>query len=498
MAMSSAKSSLRSDAGPLLAAATVFVLLVAFSGRYGYHRDELYFLAAGHHLAWGYPDQPPFVPALARLMSAIAPHSLPVLRLPSAFAMAAVVLITARIAREMGAGRGGRTLAALAMATCPLVFGAGHLLSTTTFGLLAWAASLLLVVRILRTRRDRLFVPLGVVVGLGLMDNDLIAFLMVGLAVGVLIAGPRDMFRSPWLWVGTLIAAAMWTPYLLWQARNGWPQLDVARSIASGGSGTSEPRWALVPFQLIMGNLWLTPIWIVGLVQLLRRSELRWARAVGWCWIVLVVAFTVLGGKPYYLSGMLPALFAAGAQPSLDWARQTTSRWRALVIGGTISALVPLPITLPIVPASALHNTPIVDLNYDAGETVGWPTYVRQIATTVRRAESAGTNGVTILASNYGEAGAIDRYGPAMGIGNAYSGDMGFWWWGPPPDAETAVLTVGYDENFLLKFFERCTLGTRLDNHLDVDDDEQGQPVYACGGQRDSWSALWPRFKAVG
>ena len=492
--MSSAKSSSRSDPGPLIAAGAVFVLLVVFSGRYGYHRDELYFVAAGHHLAWGYPDQPPFVPALARLMTAIAPHSLPVLRLPSAFAIAGVVLLTARLARELGAGRGARTLAAAAMATCPVVFGAGHLLSTTTFGLLAWAAALFLVVRVLRTRQDRLLVPLGVVVGIGLLDNDLVAFLMAGLVVGVLIAGPRDLFRSPWLWLGSVIAVAMWTPYLVWQARNGWPQLDVARSIASGGSGTSEPRWALLPFQLIMGNLWLTPIWVVGLVHLLRRPELRWARAGGWCWIALVVAFTVLGGKPYYLSGMLPVLFAAGAQPSLDWARRKSWRMRSLVVGGTISALIPLPVTLPLVPVSALHNTPVVDMNYDAGETVGWPVYVREITNLVRRAESAGTNGVVILASNYGEAGAIERYGHVT----AYSGDMGFWWWGPPPDEQTSVVAVGYDGDYLRRFFQRCVLGARLDNHQDVDDDEQGQPVYACGGQLEPWPTVWPDFKSVG
>ena len=472
----------------------MFTLLVAVSGRYGYHRDELYFLAAGQHLSWGYPDQPPFVAALARLMSAIAPHSLPLLRLPSAFAMAGAVLLTAGLAREFGADRGARTLAAAAMATCPVVFGAGHLLSTTTFGLLAWAASLFLVVRVLRTRQDRLLVPLGVVVGLGLMDNDLVAFLMVGLVVGVLIAGPRDLFGSPWLWLGAVIALAMWTPYLVWQANNGWPQLDVARSIASGGSGTSEPRWALLPFQLIMGNLWLTPIWVVGLVQLLRRPALRWARAVGWCWIALVVAFTVLGGKPYYLSGMFPALFAVGAQPSLDWSRRSSSRMRTLVIGGIISALIPLPITLPLLPVSALHGSPIIDMNYDAGETVGWPTYVHEVMGVVDRVEAGGTAGVVLLAGNYGEAGALERYADVT----AYSGDMGFWWWGPPPDDRRSVVAVGYGEAYLLKFFRRCTLGTRLDNHLDIDDDEQGQPVYMCGGQRDNWSAQWPRFKAVG
>jgi hypothetical protein len=496
--MSSAKSYFRSDPGPLFAAGAVVVLLVAVSGRYGYHRDELYFLAAGHHLAWGYPDQPPFVPALARLMTAIAPGSLPVLRLPSALAMGGVVLLTASLAGQFGAGRAGRALAAAAMATSSVLFAAGHLLSTTTFGLLAWAAALWLVVRILRTRDYRLFVLLGLVTGAGLLDNDLVAFLMVGLAVGVLVAGPRELFRSPWLWAGTAIAVALWAPYLVWQARNGWPQLDVARAIAAGGSGTSEPRWALLPYQVLMGNVWLAPFWIAGLWRLLRTPSLRWARAIGWCWVVLVLAFTVLGGKPYYLSGMFPVLFAAGAEPFLEWMRGKQRRLVGVTIGATVSALIGMVITLPLVPADDLHKTPVVDVDYDAGETVAWPTYVSQIASVVHRAASTATSGVVILASNYGEAGAVDRYGPAVGIGNAYSANMGFWWWGSPPESSSSVVTIGYGRGYLSRFFKGCSLGARLDNHLDVDDDEQGAHVYVCGGMRSSWAATWPRLKNVG
>ena len=256
---------------------------MAVSGRYGYHRDALYFLAAGHHLAWGYPDQPPFTPALARLMSAIAPGSLPVLVLPSAIASSADVLLTAALAREFGASRDGQTLAAVAMATAPFLLGAGHLLSTATFGLLSWTAVLYLVVRILRTGNDRLFVLTGVVAGFGLLDSDLLAFLLVGLGLGVLITRPRDIFRSRWLWVGVVIAVAMWTPYLIWQGQNGWPELTVSRSIAAGNSGSSTPRWALLPFQFFLANVWLAPVWVVGLWRLLRAGELRWARAVGWC-----------------------------------------------------------------------------------------------------------------------------------------------------------------------------------------------------------------------
>ena len=72
-------------------AAGVTTVLVVFAGGYGYHRDELYFLAAGRHLAWAYADQGPFTPLVARAMSEIAPDSLTVLRIPSALAAGATV-----------------------------------------------------------------------------------------------------------------------------------------------------------------------------------------------------------------------------------------------------------------------------------------------------------------------------------------------------------------------------------------------------------------------
>lgn len=492
--MSSAKSYLRSDAGPLIAAGAVFVLLVAVSGRYGYHRDELYFLAAGHHLAWGYPDQPPFVPFLAHVMSSIAPGSLPLLRLPSAIASAVDVLLAARLAREFGASRGGQTLAAAAMATAPFLIGSGHLTSTATFDLTAWTALLYLFVRILRTGNDRLFVVAGVIAGVGLMDNDLVAFLLAGLGVGVLISGPRGLFRSRWLWVGVVIAAAMWAPYLIWQGQNGWPELTVSRNIASGGSGSSTPRWALVPMQLVLGNLWLTPVWVVGLWRLFRAAAVRWARSIAWCWLFLVVAFTTGGGKAYYLTGMLAVLLAAGAQPALEWARWRPSRVRTGWIGAVITTVIALFITLPLVPLSQLGKSGLVGANYDLGETVAWPTYVHEIAAVYQR---AGPD-AAILGSNYGEAGAVDRYGPADGLPKAYSPHNGFWWWGPPPSGASTVVTIGYPENYLLRYFQRCTLGTRLDNHLDVNNDEQRAHVFVCNGIRGSWSTIWPRLKTIG
>jgi hypothetical protein len=484
-----------------LVAAGTLAVLVAVSGRYGYHRDELYFLAAGHHLAWGYPDQPPLVPLLARWLSAIDPGSVVVLRLPSAVAAAGTVTLTGLLARELG-GRGpAQLLAAGAMATSALLYGADHYLNTATFDLLAWTLLLWLMVRILRTRNQPLWLIVGVVAGIALLNSDLVAFLLAAVVAGIAIAGPRRVLASPWLWAGGAVAALIWAPYLVWQAQHGWPQLTVSRAIAAGSSGTSQPRILLLPFQLVLISPYLSPVWIVGLLQLFRRSAFRWCRAVAWAYPLLAVVFIATGGKSYYLAGMLPVLLAAGAPPTVDWIHRGRSNRRRAAVGialvltavGTVFA------TLPVLPESALHRSPIVSLNYDEGETVGWPTFVDQIAGVYDQLPASHRPVTAVLASNYGEAGAVEHYGPGFGLpAVAYSGQNGFWYWGPPPTSTRTYITVGFSRATLDRHFAACVPGTRLDNRLHLDNDEQGVPVRICSGLRGTWATVWPQFQVLG
>ena len=187
--------------GPVLAISVVLAgVLIALSGRYGYHRDELYFIECGRHLAWGYPDQPPFVPLVARLMTALAPGSLVLLRLPSALAGGALVLLTGLLTRELGGRRAAQALACAVIALAPVVTGASHLLSTTTFDFPVWALLLWLLVRILRTGEQRLWLPAGLAAGAGLLDTDLVAFLIAAVVAALAMAGPRAPLRSGWFY----------------------------------------------------------------------------------------------------------------------------------------------------------------------------------------------------------------------------------------------------------------------------------------------------------
>jgi hypothetical protein len=344
---------------PLVALAVgVTLLLLAFAGRYGYHRDELYFLRAGRELAFGYVDQPPLTPALAAAMDALVPGSLVALRLPSALAAGAVVVLTGLIAREFGGGRSAQLLAAACMAVSSILLIVGHLLSTTTFDLLAWAALSWLLVRALRDGGP-VWLAAGAVAGIALQNKLSPAFLVVAVVLGVLTVGPRQALRSPWPWLGGVLALAVWAPHLVWQAANGWPQLDLAEAIAGGSSGTSEPWYLFLPFQLVLVSPVLVPVWVAGWWRLLRDPELRSWRAFAVTYVVLAVFFLLTGGKPYYLAGLYPMLVAAGAGPVVAWARHGSRRGRRAALGAALalSLLIDGVIGLPVVPVSRLADT---------------------------------------------------------------------------------------------------------------------------------------------
>jgi 4-amino-4-deoxy-L-arabinose transferase-like glycosyltransferase len=466
---------------PLVAALTGVVLLLV-AGRYGYHRDELYFLQAGQHLSWGYPDQPPLVPFVARIVSAVAPGSLLALRLPSALIAASVVLLAGMIAQRLGAGRGGQVLAAASTAMSGVVLAMGHLLSTATLDLLGWTVVTYFIVRLLQGDDRRWWLVVGLVAGITMLANVLVAFLLAGFVVSVVLVGPRRLLLSRWPWGAAGIAVLLALPYVLWQAAHGWPQLEVAGNIAAGGSGTSTSRLLFLPLVVLQIGPWLLPLWLWGLVRLLRDTTLR---SLGATFVVLLVVFWVTGGKPYYLAGLFPLLLAAGAQPFLDWAP-----WRWMAPALVVLSAPVLLIALPLLPVRSAGI--VVPVNYDVGETIGWPQLVRQVGSAYQRLPP----GTAILAGNYGEAGAIDRYGPALGLPRAFSGHNAYGEWGHPPGT-APVLAVGIDPALLRQSCQELRPSGRLVNPYGIDNDENGTLLFYCVPGRP-WQELWPRFRHLG
>jgi hypothetical protein len=476
-------------------AAALAALLLATSGRYGYHRDELYFLRAGREPAFGYIDQPPLTPLVARAMDTLLPGSLTGLRLPSVLAAALIVLLTGLLAREMGGGRGAQLLAAASMAVSAILLAVGHLLSTTTYDLLAWTALSWLLVRALRDGGP-VWLATGAVAGLALQNKSLPLVLLAGVLVGVLAVGPRAALATRWPWLGTAVALLIWAPNLVWQAANGFPQLALSAAIASGSSGTSEPWYLFLPFQLVLVSPLLVPVWALGWWRLARDPALRTWRAFAVAYVLVAALFVVTGGKPYYLAGFFPVLLAAGAPAVVDWVRRRAGRVRAGLVAAalTVSLALSAVLMLPLVPVGELAETPIPDIHYDAGETVGWPEFAATLAAVHARVP-AGER-VAVLTGNYGEAGAVDRFLPALAP--AHSGHNAYWEWGPPPEDAGTLIVIGFEEAELRRWFGEVELAARIDNGVGLDNDEQGEPVWLVRERRVPWSQLWPQLREVG
>jgi 4-amino-4-deoxy-L-arabinose transferase-like glycosyltransferase len=480
---------------PLLAlAAAVALLLLAVAGRYGYHRDELYFLRAGRELAFGYVDQPPFAPALAAAMDALFPGSLVGLRLPSALAAGGIVVITGLLAREFGGGRAAQLLAAAAMGVSAVLLAVGHLLSTTTFDVLGWTALSWLLVRALRDGGP-VWLAAGAVAGIALENKLSPVFLVAAVVAGVLAVGPRAALRALWPWLGGVLALALWAPNLVWQATHGWPQLDLASAIAAGSSGTSEPWYLFLPFQLVLVSPVLVPVWVAGWWRLWREPALRTWRCFAVGYVVLAVFFLLTGGKPYYLAGLFPVLLAAGSVPVLGWVRRGGSRVRGVLVVAALalSLAINAGLMLPLVPATVLGRTPIPDVNYDAGEQVGWP---RLAATVERASRDLLDTPFVVLTGNYGEAGAVDRYAPDLGP--AYSGHNSYWSWGPPPADVGPAVVVGLPEDELRRWFGTVERAAVVDDGVDLDNDEQGTQVWIARDRLMRWSEIWPQLRRLG
>jgi hypothetical protein len=487
--------------GIALVAVVAVAVEMVVSARYGYVRDELYFLSAGQHPAFGYVDQPPLTPLLARSTAALTGGTLAGFRILPALSLAALVVMTAAMSRRLGAGRTGQLLAALAAATCAEFLGAMHELTTTTPDFVFWAATLLLVMRLLAGQDPRWWVAVGGCAGLGAEAKWNIGFLVAGLAAGFLLTDARRLLHSRYLLIGGLVAAALAAPDVVWQAAHGWPGLDVFRVLQTAAGHNRAVYW---PAQVLYTGVVLTPLWVAGAVWSLRSAAARRYRPVAIACVAVIALQFVLGGKAYYPGGAFTFLLAAGCVPLERRLAARAPRARriapaiaagaAMVAGAVLSA----PVALPVLPARALHAVPLQKINYDLGEEIAWPALVALVAREYDALPAAQRQHTAILAGNYGEAGAIDRYGAGAGLPPAYSGANNFWLWGPPPAADTAVIAVNVDPALLRREFAQVRRVATFWNGLGVDDDEQGAPVYLATGLKSSWARAWPAFRAYG
>lgn len=460
--------------------AALVALLLALSPRYGYHRDELYFRVLAEHPGWGYVDQPPFTPMAARVSMTLFGDSPAALRVLPALAMAALVVLTALIARELGGGRAAQTLAAAGTATAAYVLIAGHTLLTVSFDLPFWAAAILFTLRAL-LRDGRWWLAAGAVIGAATYNKLLIAMLVLALAAGVLAAGPRRLLASRWLWAGALVAVVVALPNLLYQLTHDLPQLKMAAALGENKGG--EMRVLFAPMQLLLFGPVVAVIGGFGFVRLWRDRRVR---ALAVAYPAAAALTLVSGGRFDYTAGLILLLFAAGCVTAEAAGRDKirSAGW-SLALGGAGNAV----IALPLVPLAVLGSTPVPMINEVARESVGWPALNAAVTGVLDALPPDERRRAVVVTANYGEHGSLSQ----AGLTRVYSGHNQLWEYGPPPaDGDPAILV---NAGLMSGEFSSCEVRATVDNGLGVENEEQGVPVFLCRGLRQPWSATWDRWR---
>lgn len=513
-------------------AALKLLLHFCFNSYYGYQRDELYFIACGEHLAWGYVDVGPLAMWLGRLSREVLGESLFALRFFPAVAGAATVFLTGLLAREFGAKRWGQFLAALTVIIAPVWVQSGNILALPSFEPFFWVLGAYLVVRIVKENGDsskgngdspvslrslgtvpvslgsvpvfqgsRTWLLVGVVAGFGLLNKPSMLFFGGGLALGLLLTPHRKHFANKWLWLGGLIALLIVSPFVYWQMSNDWATVR----FLIGMNRTQMrriPRLMFLIGQVIYVHPFNAPIWLAGLGYLLLSKTARPFRVLAWIYLVPLAVMVAIQSKIYYLAPAYPMLLAAGACVVEGFLAKRRASWpkvaipAALVLGGLVTVPVGLPV-LPIDKLDAYVDAVTFGAVANAYEVTGtfhdqhgWEEQVATVAKVYHGLPPDDRDNCIIFARNFGEAGAIDFYGPAHGLPKAYSVHQNYYFWGPPPDGKVTVV-VGVSRERLEPIFAdveqaavaMCEGCMPYENNL---------PIFVCRGQRTPYKELWP------
>lgn len=453
--------------GALAAAVALIQLAVGWGGEYWF--DEAYMLAIGrHHLDWGSADQPPLAPLLAASMDRLAPDSVMLLRLPAVLATAAAVVFAALIAREFGGDRRAQLLTAGVQATTLWITMAGHWLTPYSLEPVQWLLLSWLLVRWIRVRDDRLLLALGVTAGIAAETKFQVLLLCAVLLAAVTVFGPRELLRRPTLWAGAGLGLLIALPTLLWQARNGWPQLRMGPVVASEADALSGGRPGVAIALIVMAGLAGTVLSLYGLWRQLRSPELRSYRFLGATALVLYLFFVITLGRPYYLGGLYGVLAAAGAL-GFQRRREAGARRRWLV--------------WPAYALSAAAAAGMLAISWNAVRSDVPQSIVDRADAAYRALPAQDRDSTVLLGQSYIVAAYLEVY--SRDLPAVYSTNRSYGYFPPPPESARTVLYVGTAPDELRPHFGWCRLL----------DEDQEQAISLCGDRREPWQTLWPRLR---
>jgi hypothetical protein len=500
----------------LVAAVKLLVHLVTTgSFGYSYFVDELYYLACARHLAWGFVDMPPLFPAIVAAIHATLGDSLLAVRLLPALAGAALVLMTGLMARDLGGRRFAQGIAALAVLVAPIWLALHSIDTMNALDQLFWTGCAWIVLRIVRDDKPQLWLLFGAVAGLGMLNKHSMAFFGVAVAAALVLTRERRALRSPWLWLGALLAGLIFLPNLVWVVQHHFPHFEMLANVKREGRDVSLNPLQFLAQQVLLMNPLTLPLWLGGLAWLLFDREGRRYRVLGIAWLGVMAEMFLLDGRPYYPAPAYPMLLAAGGVALEGWlATPLGRRWRAVKpVYATLLALsgaVLAPLFTPLLPPETLirysraigmsqpriENHRLGPLPQLMADRFGWKEMAEEVARIYRALPPADRARAAIFGQNYGQAGAIDLFGPALGLPPAISGHLTYYLWGPRGYTGDVMIVLDDERPTLERLFRSVELAGHV--HHPYSMPYQHFDVFVCRGPRQSLAALWPRIKRYG
>ncbi len=486
------------------------VLHLPNPGGYGLFVDELYFLACGEHLSWGYVDMPPLTALQAWTARAFLGDSLLAIRLLPALAGVGLVLLTGALVRQFGGGRFAQALAAVAVLVAPFYLVFDSYLSMNSVEPLLWMGCVLILNRMLKTGDTRLWLWFGVLAGVGLENKDTMAMFGFALVVGLLMTPERRLMCSRWFFIGGTITVLIFLPNLIWMVQHHFPHLEMLANIKRNQRNVALSPLGFIGQQVLGMQPVTLPIWICGLWAFIFSHQGRPYRALGLAYLVTLLTLLLAGGRFYYLAPAYPMLMAGGAVAIERWL--TAPRWRwmrptyisLLAVTGGLTALIVLPLLPPETYLRYTHFVGISQPKFEhrqsselpqlLADRFGWPEMAAAVAKVYDSLPADERARTAIFGQNYGEAGAIDFYGPKLGLPKAISGHVNYWYWGPRDYTGEIMIVLGNTREQVDPYFARVEERGSVGHPYAMASEHF--TIYLCREPKGhTLDQLWPKLK---
>lgn len=490
---------------PLLFAGAKLALHLATNTRYGFHRDELLYLALGRHPDWGFWSNPPFIGFLSFLSQNLLGDSLFATRLAPALFGAGIVFLTCVLAREFGGKNFAQILAGTVAFTSLAYLRTSHMFMPVVIDIFFWTLCMWLVVRFLKTEKNAWLLWLGAALGVGLLNKYSVAFLIAALGIAFLLTPQRHIFLKKQTWLAAGITVLIVLPNLLWQWKYNFPVAFHMTNLAETQLDNVDPVIFLLD-QLLL-HFWGFLVWLPGLFFLLRNDGMEKFRVVGWTYVAVLLLFLAMSGKNYYTLGAYPMLMAAGG---VFWEQKLQMAWKrwSLALAIFILNLPLLPTGIPILSidqsvayfdflandlgitsATRWEQGNVEPLPQDYADMLGWEEIAALVDEAFARVEHP--NSLLLFCENYGQAGAVEHFSknpdrpPVVSFADTYR------MWAPdtlPPPIEGMVYVndeLGEDVQALFSNIE--LIGEVQEKYAR----ERGTQIYLCREPRSDFRKFW-------